>query len=100
MLWACILLPHLALDGVLRRRPPSDAPLVLVTGHAQARSVYAANASARAAGLRPGQRLAAAQAAGGRYLAGAVLLFHGRACRRHDIQQVAHKQKIPCQAAI
>lgn len=62
MLWACILLPHLALDGVLRRRPPSDEPLVLVTGHAQARSVYAANATARAAGLHPGQRLAAAQA--------------------------------------
>jgi len=62
MLWACILLPHLALDGVLRRRPPSDEPLVLVTGHAQARSVYAANAAARAAGLRPGQRLVAAQA--------------------------------------
>ncbi|GAA0681128.1 DNA polymerase Y family protein [Dyella marensis] len=62
MLWACILLPHLALDGVLRRRPPSDEPLVLVTGPAQARSVYAANASARAAGLRPGQKLATAQA--------------------------------------
>lgn len=62
MLWACILLPHLALDGVLRRRPPSDEPLALVTGHAQARSLYAVNDAARAAGLRPGQRLAAAQA--------------------------------------
>jgi len=62
MLWACVLLPHLALDGVLRRRPASDAPLVLVSGTAQARMVFAANASARAAGLRPGQRLSAAQA--------------------------------------
>jgi len=62
MLWACILLPHLAIDGVLRRRPPSDEPLVLVTGSAQSRSILAANTPARAAGLRPGQRLAVAQA--------------------------------------
>ncbi|WP_266170616.1 Y-family DNA polymerase [Dyella subtropica] len=62
MLWACVLLPHLALDGVLRRRPSSDAPLALVTGSAQARTIFAANAPARAAGLRAGQRLSAAQA--------------------------------------
>ncbi len=62
MSWACILLPQLALDGVLRRRPPSDEPLVLVSGPAQARIVHAANATARAAGLYRGQRLAAAQA--------------------------------------
>ncbi|WP_243048636.1 DNA polymerase Y family protein [Dyella sp. RRB7] len=62
MSWACLLLPQLALDGVLRRRPPSDEPLVLVSGPAQARIVHAANASARAAGLYRGQRLAAAQA--------------------------------------
>lgn len=62
MLWACVLLPHLALDGVLRRRPPSDEPLVLVTGSAQSRSILAANQPAQAAGLRPGQRLAVAQA--------------------------------------
>lgn len=62
MSWACVLLPQLALDGVLRRRPPSDEPLVLVSGPAQARVVHAANASARAAGLYRGQRLAAAQA--------------------------------------
>ncbi len=62
MLWACIWLPHLALDGVLRRRPPMDAPLVLVSGSAQMRMVYAVNAAAHAAGLRRGQRLGAAQA--------------------------------------
>ncbi|RDI99442.1 DNA polymerase Y family protein [Dyella solisilvae] len=62
MLWACVLLPQLALDGVLRRRPPSDEPLVLVSGPAQARVVHAANPPARAAGLYRGQRLAAAQA--------------------------------------
>src|SRR5579859_3233142 len=62
MLWACVLLPHLALDGVLRRRPSSDTPLVLVRGSAQARTVFAANTAARAAGLNAGQRLSAAQA--------------------------------------
>ncbi|TBR40488.1 MULTISPECIES: Y-family DNA polymerase [Dyella] len=62
MLWACVLLPQLAMDGVLRRRESADEPLALVTGNAQSRSILAVNASARAAGLRPGQRLAAAQA--------------------------------------
>lgn len=62
MLWACILLPQLALDAVLRRCPDPDAPLALVTGPAQLRSLHAVNASAAAAGLRPGLRLAAAQA--------------------------------------
>ena len=62
MLWACILLPQLALDAVLRRCPDPDAPLALVTGPAQLRSLHAVNATAAAAGLRPGQRLVAAQA--------------------------------------
>lgn len=61
MLWACVLLPQLALDGVLRRRPDAG-PLVLVDGAANARSIVAANAAAREAGLRIGQRLSAAQA--------------------------------------
>jgi len=61
MLWACITLPHLALDGVLRRRP-DDGPLVLVDGPAHARCIVAANASAQAAGLHIGQRLTTAQA--------------------------------------
>lgn len=61
MLWACVLLPHLALDGVLRRRANHD-PLVLVDGPVNARSIVAANAAAREAGLRVGQRLMAARA--------------------------------------
>lgn len=61
MLWACILLPHLALDGVLRRRP-QEGPLVLVDGPPHARTLVAVNAEASEAGLRVGQRLAAAQA--------------------------------------
>ncbi|MDQ6646896.1 MAG: DNA polymerase Y family protein, partial [Pseudomonadota bacterium] len=61
MLWACILLPRLALDGVLRRRP-TEGPLVLVAGGANARTIVAVNPSAREAGLRIGQRLTAAQA--------------------------------------
>jgi protein ImuB len=62
MAWACILLPHLALDGVLRRRPDQVGPLVLVNGPVNARTIVAANTPARDAGLRVGQRLTAAQA--------------------------------------
>ncbi len=61
MLWACILLPHLALDGILRRRATDD-PLVLVDGAVNARQIVAVNDSARNAGLRIGQRLIAAHA--------------------------------------
>jgi protein ImuB len=61
VLWACILLPHLALDGVLRRRP-TEGPLVLVSGSAHARTIVSANPAAREAGLRVGQKLSAAQA--------------------------------------
>ncbi|MGH8084985.1 MAG: Y-family DNA polymerase [Lysobacter sp.] len=69
MLWACILLPQLALDGVLRRHPDSDAPLALVTGPAQRRVLRALNTTAKAAGLRPGQSLGAAQAICSRFSA-------------------------------
>lgn len=75
MLWACILLPQLALDGVLRSRSRADAagsrsdrrdneatPLALITGPTQKRVLLDANAAARAAGLYPGQPLLAAQA--------------------------------------
>jgi protein ImuB len=61
MLWTCINLPHLALDGILRRRP-TDGPLVLVDGPINARTIVSANETARAAGLHVGQRLSAAQA--------------------------------------
>jgi protein ImuB len=62
MLWACILLPQLALDSVLRRLPDPEKPLALVTGPAQLRSLHAVNASASAAGLAAGMRLSAAHA--------------------------------------
>jgi len=62
MLWACILLPQLALDGVMRRRDDPDEPLALVTGSAQRRVLQAVNPAARALGLKPGQSLTAAQA--------------------------------------
>lgn len=62
MLWACILLPQLALDDVLRRREDTQAPLALVEGPAQLRSLHAVNAAAAAAGLKPGMRLSAAHA--------------------------------------
>jgi protein ImuB len=62
MLWACILLPQLALDSVLRRLPDPEKPLALVTGPAHLRSLHAVNASAAAAGLAAGMRLSAAHA--------------------------------------
>jgi len=62
MRWACILLPHLALDGVLRRCADPDAPRVLVGGSAQRHILHAANPAARALGLRRGMALTAAQA--------------------------------------
>ena len=70
MRWACLLLPQLAIDGVLRRRTCSDAqagaaertPLALLTGPAQRRVLHAVTPAARAQGLRPGLSLAAAQA--------------------------------------
>ncbi|MCD9026613.1 DNA polymerase Y family protein [Luteimonas sp. BDR2-5] len=62
MRWACILLPRLALDGVLRRCAEPDAPLALVAGSQQRRVLHAVNPAARALGLRRGMALTAAQA--------------------------------------
>ena len=59
--WACLLLPHLALDAALRQQPDPAAPLVLVTGPAQRRVLHAVSPSARQLGLRRGMLLSAAQ---------------------------------------
>lgn len=59
--WACLLLPHLALDAALRQQPDPDAPLVLVTGPAQRRVLHAVSPAARQLGLRRGMLLSAAQ---------------------------------------
>lgn len=61
MLWACILLPQLALDAVLRGVADPHAPLALISGTPQRRVLQTVNAAARELGLRPGQPLAAAQ---------------------------------------
>ena len=65
MRWACLLLPHLALDAVLRRQPAPGHPFALVTGPAQRRVLHSVDPLAQARGLRPGQALAAAQAVAG-----------------------------------
>ena len=62
MLWACVLLPQLALDGVMRRRTHADEPLALLSGTPQRRVLQAVNPAARALGLRPGQSLNSAHA--------------------------------------
>ena len=65
MLWACILLPQLALDAALRARDDADTPLVLLSGPAQRRVLQAVNPPAAALGLRAGQSLTTAQALAG-----------------------------------
>lgn len=67
MRWVCLLLPQLAIDGVLRRQADPKAPLALISGPAQRRALHAINPAARALGLRPGMPLAAAQALGGSF---------------------------------
>ncbi|MDF9620640.1 DNA polymerase Y family protein [Pseudomonas entomophila] len=62
MLWACILLPQLALDTVLRERDDPDTALVLIDGPAQRRVLRAVNPAASQLGLRAGQTLTAARA--------------------------------------
>ncbi|MDO4904905.1 MAG: DNA polymerase Y family protein [Lautropia sp.] len=62
MLWACIALPQLALDTVLRQHEDPSQPVVLLGGPLQRRLLVAANAAAQALGLRVGQRLVEAQA--------------------------------------
>jgi protein ImuB len=62
MLWACVLLPQLALDGVMRRRADPAEPLALISGTAQRRVLQSVNAAAKALGVRAGQSLTAAHA--------------------------------------
>nr|WP_254696290.1 DNA polymerase Y family protein [Lysobacter enzymogenes] len=62
MRWACLLLPQLAMDVVLRQHPNPDQPLALVEGPHARRRLHSVNAAARALGLRPGLSLVAAHA--------------------------------------
>lgn len=61
MRWACLLLPHLAMDAVLRHQPDPDVALVLIDGPTQRRVLHAVSPAARRLGLRPGMLLSAAQ---------------------------------------
>ena len=81
MSWACILLPQLALDGVLRRHPQPERPLALVTGPAQKRVLAAVNPAAARLGLHAGQALAAAHA-----------LLSGFATLEYDPDEVARSR--------
>lgn len=83
MQWACILLPQLALDSVLRGRDDAQAPLVLLSGPAQRRVLQAVNPAAHALGLRAGQALSAAQA-----------LASGFTCVEHDPLAVEQLQQL------
>ncbi|MCI0913806.1 Y-family DNA polymerase [Pseudomonas putida] len=83
MLWACILLPQLALDSILRERDDADAPLVLIGGPAQRRVLQAVNPAAAALGLRAGQTLTAARA-----LADGFTCVEADAARIEQLQQL------------
>lgn len=61
MRWACILLPHRAIDAVLRQCADADAVLALIDGPAQRRVLRALSPAAQRAGLRPGMALANAR---------------------------------------
>ncbi|MEG5262672.1 DNA polymerase Y family protein [Pseudomonas sp. JDS28PS106] len=69
MLWACVLLPQLALDGVMRRHPDPEQPLALISGSAQRRVLQTVNPAARKLGLKPGQSLTAALTLAPQFLA-------------------------------
>lgn len=65
MRWACLLLPHLALDGLLRDVADATLPTVLIDGPTQRRVLRDVSPEAGALGLRPGQSLSTAQALAG-----------------------------------
>lgn len=69
MRWACLLLPHLAIDAALRQLPEPEVPLALVSGPVQRRVLHAVSPAARRLGLRRGMRLSAAQALGAAFVA-------------------------------
>lgn len=83
MLWACILLPQLALDSVLRGRDDADQPLVLLSGPANRRVLQAVNPAASALGLRAGLSLTSAQA-----------LAQGFATVEHDPAATERQQQL------
>ena len=83
MLWACILLPQLALDTVLREREDSANPLVIIGGPSQRRVLQAVNPAAAALGLRAGQTLTAARA-----------LADGFTCIETDPRRIERMQQL------
>jgi protein ImuB len=62
MLYASILLPHLAIDAAVIDGRDAASAFALIDGPQQRRHVHAASAAAQAAGIHCGQALAAAQA--------------------------------------
>ena len=83
MRWACLLLPHLALDGLLRTVADATMPTVLIDGPTQRRVLRDVSEEARMLGLRPGQSLSTAQALAGHLR---TLIY--------DAQQEAHHRDL------
>jgi len=61
MRWACVQLPHLAMDALLRQQPEPDAAHALIAGPAQRRVLHSVSPAARRRGLERGMPLATAQ---------------------------------------
>lgn len=61
MYWACLQLPHLALDAILRHQPDPDAAHALIAGPTQRRMLHSVSPGARRAGLQRGMPLATAR---------------------------------------
>lgn len=60
--WACLRLPHLALDAALRTVPDPERPWVLLGGPANRPVLLDVNVAAAALGLKPGMPLPVARA--------------------------------------
>lgn len=81
--WACILLPHLAMDAVLRAQADPGVPLVLISGPAQRRALHAVSPGAAALGLQRGMLVSAANA-----------LTTNYAAQEHDPQAEAAAREV------
>lgn len=87
MLWLALHLPQLALDLIAQSLDLQAAPIAIVEGPLQRRSVHAVNALAAAAGVHAGQKQSAAQA----------LCPHLQLCLRNvDLEHAALQNLAAC----
>ena len=83
-LWLALTFPALPL--IAAGRAAAAGPLVIATGEGAARSVFACNGAAARAGIRPGQRLAAAHA----FAAELAVVERAPEHEARELQRLAH----------